>query len=216
MDRDKISSIYRGPSIDASYQVSVHLAQGFQRRRLKCEKLTDDRRRTPSDGKSSLCVWQGELKISPTMKCIFFSGKADRGHVCMVVRIIRASKRNFAMRNKTTLGPGDRLRLHSKLRIWVENTPKKWKNQNKMSMAKAIGPFWDSGPLLDSPGPWPMYRLNPPLIDPENYIYGKLYSKQFYVMKFVRNLPQVIGFLWVPGSPTINEGHNIQVNTHNT
>jgi hypothetical protein len=32
-----------------------------QRRRLKCEKLTDDRRRTPSDGKSSHCLWQGEL-----------------------------------------------------------------------------------------------------------------------------------------------------------
>jgi hypothetical protein len=31
-----------GPPIDASYQVSVHLAEGFQRRRLKCEKLTDD------------------------------------------------------------------------------------------------------------------------------------------------------------------------------
>jgi hypothetical protein len=35
-------SLYRGPSIDASYQVSVHLAKGFQRRRLKCEKLTDE------------------------------------------------------------------------------------------------------------------------------------------------------------------------------
>jgi hypothetical protein len=35
---------YRGPSIDASYQFSVHLAGGFQRRRLKCEKLTDDGR----------------------------------------------------------------------------------------------------------------------------------------------------------------------------
>ena len=43
MDRDEISNLYRGPSIDASYQVSVHLAEGFQRRRLKCEKLTDDR-----------------------------------------------------------------------------------------------------------------------------------------------------------------------------
>jgi hypothetical protein len=62
MDQDDISNIYRGPSIDASYQVSVHLAEGFQRRRLKCEKLTDDRRRTPSDGKSSHCLWQGELK----------------------------------------------------------------------------------------------------------------------------------------------------------
>ena len=48
-DRDEMSKLYRGHSIDASYQVSVHLAEGFQRRRLKCEKLTDDRRRTPSD-----------------------------------------------------------------------------------------------------------------------------------------------------------------------
>ena len=34
MDRDEISILYRGPSIDASYQVSVHLAQWFQRRRF--------------------------------------------------------------------------------------------------------------------------------------------------------------------------------------
>jgi hypothetical protein len=40
--RDKMSNLYKGPSIDASYQVSVLLAEGFQRRRLKCEKLTDD------------------------------------------------------------------------------------------------------------------------------------------------------------------------------
>ena len=46
IDRDKISNLYRGPSIDASYQVSVHMAEGFQRRRLKCEKLTDVRQRT--------------------------------------------------------------------------------------------------------------------------------------------------------------------------
>ena len=43
MDRDKMSNLYKGPSMYASYQVSVHLAEGFQRRRLKCEKLTDDR-----------------------------------------------------------------------------------------------------------------------------------------------------------------------------
>ena len=44
MDWDEMNNLYRGPSIDASYQVSVHLAEGIQRRRLKCEKLTDDRR----------------------------------------------------------------------------------------------------------------------------------------------------------------------------
>ena len=30
-----------GPYIDTSYQVSVHLVKGFQRKRLKCEKFTD-------------------------------------------------------------------------------------------------------------------------------------------------------------------------------
>ena len=62
-DWDEMSNLYRGPSTYASYQVSVHLGERFQRRRLKCERLTDDRRRTPSDGKSSHCLWQGELKM---------------------------------------------------------------------------------------------------------------------------------------------------------
>ena len=42
MDRDEKSNLYRGPSIDASYQVSDQSALRFQRRRLKCETLTDD------------------------------------------------------------------------------------------------------------------------------------------------------------------------------
>ena len=37
-DRNQMSILHRGHSIDVSYQVSVHLAEGFQRRRLKCEK----------------------------------------------------------------------------------------------------------------------------------------------------------------------------------
>ena len=32
--RDEMSNLYRGPSIDASYQVSVHLAKRFRRRRF--------------------------------------------------------------------------------------------------------------------------------------------------------------------------------------
>ena len=44
MDWDEMSNLYRGPSIDTSYQVSLHLAEWFQRKRLKCEKLTDDGR----------------------------------------------------------------------------------------------------------------------------------------------------------------------------
>ena len=60
MDRDKISNLYRGPSIDAPYQVSAHLAEKCQRRRFKCEKLTDDGCQMMA--KSSHCLWQGELK----------------------------------------------------------------------------------------------------------------------------------------------------------
>jgi hypothetical protein len=33
-DRDEISNLYRGPSIDAAYQVLIHLAERFQRRRF--------------------------------------------------------------------------------------------------------------------------------------------------------------------------------------
>jgi hypothetical protein len=38
-DRDKIGNPYREPSIDASYQVSVHLAKRFQRRFLEIDQL---------------------------------------------------------------------------------------------------------------------------------------------------------------------------------
>jgi hypothetical protein len=34
MDRDKMSNFYREPSMDASYQISVHLAKRFPRTRF--------------------------------------------------------------------------------------------------------------------------------------------------------------------------------------
>jgi hypothetical protein len=75
---DKMSNLYKGPSIDASY----HLAEGFRRRRLKCEKLTDDGRRTPSDGKSSRVKPELQNTIMPgtetsnmTLKLIHYRKK---------------------------------------------------------------------------------------------------------------------------------------------
>jgi hypothetical protein len=41
--RDEMGTIYTGPPIDVSCQVSVHLAKRFQMRRIKCYKLTDGR-----------------------------------------------------------------------------------------------------------------------------------------------------------------------------
>jgi hypothetical protein len=38
MDWDRMSNLYRGPSIYASYQVSVHLAMLFQRRYLEIDQ----------------------------------------------------------------------------------------------------------------------------------------------------------------------------------
>jgi len=66
---------------DASYQVSVHLAKWFQRRRLQCEKLTDDRRRTPIDDKSSHCLWQGELKRTKGQTTIYKHTHKDKDRV---------------------------------------------------------------------------------------------------------------------------------------
>ena len=53
----------------------------------------------------------------------------------------------------------------NKLRI-VGNAPppSNEKNQNKTSMAKAMGLFRDSHAFRDSPGPRPMYPLSPLLI----------------------------------------------------
>jgi hypothetical protein len=52
-----MNKLYRGPSIDASYQDSVHLAKGFQRRRLKCEKLTDDGHQVMAKTKAQYIVY---------------------------------------------------------------------------------------------------------------------------------------------------------------
>ena len=51
MDRDEMSNLYIGPSIDASSQISDQLALRFQKRILKCEKLTDNGRQTTDDGR---------------------------------------------------------------------------------------------------------------------------------------------------------------------
>ena len=46
-----MSNLYIGPSIDASSQISDQLALRFQKRILKCEKLTDNGRQTTDDGR---------------------------------------------------------------------------------------------------------------------------------------------------------------------
>ena len=53
----------RGTSSEHFWQVWLISVQRFQRRRFKCEKLTDGRRTLTHD-KSSHGLWPGELKIA--------------------------------------------------------------------------------------------------------------------------------------------------------
>jgi hypothetical protein len=59
MDRDRMSILYRGPSIDASYQVSDHLAKRFQRRRF----LEIDQSETRIACGGHVCQWIGLWKV---------------------------------------------------------------------------------------------------------------------------------------------------------
>jgi hypothetical protein len=55
MDQDEMSNLYRGLSIDASYQVSVHLSKRFQRRRF----LEIDQSETRTVCGGHVCQWIG-------------------------------------------------------------------------------------------------------------------------------------------------------------
>jgi hypothetical protein len=46
MDRDEMSNLYRGPSIDGFYQISVHLGKQFQRR-FFLKKSTNQKQEWP-------------------------------------------------------------------------------------------------------------------------------------------------------------------------
>ena len=68
MDRDTISNLYRGPSIDVSYQVSVHL--GVSEEKIKMWNVDG---RTTDDGRKVMAFRPGELKndmILCTSVCI--------------------------------------------------------------------------------------------------------------------------------------------------
>ena len=76
---DPCSKSGRGPSNEHFWQVWFKSVQRFQRRRFKCEKLTDGRRRTYDDDgrqttshdKNSHGLWPGELIISAPIDSMY-------------------------------------------------------------------------------------------------------------------------------------------------
>ena len=88
----------RGQSNEHFWQVWFKSVQWFQRRRFKCEKLTDGRRRrTPSHDKSSHGLWLGELKKE--RDCLPFA------NIWGVLSGIRLSRELHGLKVKVTAPP---------------------------------------------------------------------------------------------------------------
>ena len=101
----------RGPSSEHFWQVCLISVQRFQRRRFKCEKLTDGR--TLTHDKSSHGLWPGELKKRKTpIQCpyslIFSLSGAKLAHFASINILLKQeeihwSKLNFHFSYKKTV-----------------------------------------------------------------------------------------------------------------
>ena len=89
-DQGKISKLYKGPSIDASYQVSVHLYKRFQRRRFF--------RNQPIRNKNCLC-WPCLLMDRDEM-CILYRGPSIDASYQVLDHLAKRFLRNLPIRNK--------------------------------------------------------------------------------------------------------------------
>jgi hypothetical protein len=96
-DRDKINILYRGSAIDASYQVSVHLAKQFQRRFF----LIGQSETRIACG-CHLCQWQDELKkngrICPqdTDAPCFLPKLSKQGHNSRKDKVVKSGKKTWS------------------------------------------------------------------------------------------------------------------------
>ena len=98
MDQNEMSNVYRGPSIDASYQVSYHLAKWFQRK--SCF------RNQPIRNKN--CLWQPYLLMDrDEMSNTYRGAPIDASYQVSVQLAKRFQRRRFfrkqPIRNKNCL-----------------------------------------------------------------------------------------------------------------
>ena len=98
MDRNKMSNLYKGPPIDASYQVSVHLAKQFQRR---CFRNRPIRKRN--------CLWRPCLLTDrDEMSNLYRGASIDASYQASVHLAEWFQRRSFKkqpIRNKKCLWP---------------------------------------------------------------------------------------------------------------
>jgi hypothetical protein len=116
-DRDEMSILYRGSSIDASCQVSVHLAKRFQRRRFF--------RNQPIRNKNYLW-WPCLLMDQDKMSNIYRGSAIDASYQISVhlgKRFQRRFFRNQPIRHKNGLWWPCLLRIGTKWAIFIKNLP---------------------------------------------------------------------------------------------
>ena len=90
MDREQISNLYRGLSIDASYLVSVHLVKWFQRRRFF--------RNRPMGNKN--CMWRPCLLTDRDQIRIRYRGPSIDASYRVSVHLVKRFQRRRIFRNQ--------------------------------------------------------------------------------------------------------------------
>jgi hypothetical protein len=83
-DLDEMSNLYRGPSIDASYQVSIHLATRFQRRFKKKRPFRNNN-----------CLWWPCLLMDRDEMSKLYRGPSIRVHTPFFARKFHDFSRTF-------------------------------------------------------------------------------------------------------------------------
>ena len=117
-DRDEISTLYRGPSIDASYQISVHLGKRFQRRRF-FQKSTNQKQEWPV---AAMFVNGSELNeqcLQKTFHRCFLPSFGSFGQAVSEEKIFK----NRPIRNKNCLWRPCLLMDRDKLAIFIKDLP---------------------------------------------------------------------------------------------
>jgi hypothetical protein len=80
-----MSNFYRGPSIDASYQVSVHLAKQFQRRRFKKIGLSEKKN----------CLWRPCLLMDQDEMSNLYRGPSMDASYQISVHLAKRFREDF-------------------------------------------------------------------------------------------------------------------------